>query len=63
MSVSGTVLWAAAERGVAVLVKMPLEKARLHHAVRGHKLPAFAAEFGIETWSAFFLKWVVSHPP
>ncbi|MFI6084651.1 aldo/keto reductase [Streptomyces sp. NPDC051217] len=57
-----TVLRAAAERGVAVLVNMPLEKARLHHAVEGHRLPAFAAEFGIETWSAFFLKWVISHP-
>ncbi|MFC8077215.1 aldo/keto reductase [Streptomyces sp. NPDC057307] len=57
-----TVLRAAAEHGVAVLVNMPLEKARLHHAVRGHELPAFAGKFGIETWSAFFLKWVVSHP-
>ncbi|MFE2596750.1 aldo/keto reductase [Streptomyces sp. NPDC059396] len=57
-----TVLRAAADRGVAVLVNMPLEKARLHKAVEGLRLPAFAADFGIETWSAFFLKWVISHP-
>ncbi|MFE4831078.1 aldo/keto reductase [Streptomyces sp. NPDC056672] len=57
-----SVLRAAADRGVAVLVNMPLEKARLHQAVEGRRLPRFAAEFGIETWSAFFLKWVISHP-
>jgi diketogulonate reductase-like aldo/keto reductase len=56
------VLPAAAERGVAVLVNMPLEKARLHAVVEGRPLPAFAEELGIETWSQFFLKWVVSNP-
>src|SRR5918992_2070737 len=52
----------AADRGVAVLVNMPLEKARLHKIVEGRPLPAFAKELGIETWSQFFLKWVISHP-
>ena len=55
-------LSAAADRGVAVLVNMPLEKARLHKIVEGRPLPAFAKELGIETWSQFFLKWVISHP-
>jgi diketogulonate reductase-like aldo/keto reductase len=53
---------AAADRGVAVLVNMPLEKARLHKVVEGQPVPAFAKELGIETWSQFFLKWVISHP-
>jgi diketogulonate reductase-like aldo/keto reductase len=53
---------AAADRGVAVLVNMPLEKARLHKLVEGRSLPVFAKELGIETWSQFFLKWVISHP-
>lgn len=53
---------AAADRGVAVLVNMPLEKARLHKIVDGRPLPDFAKELGIETWSQFFLKWVISHP-
>jgi diketogulonate reductase-like aldo/keto reductase len=53
---------AAADRGVAVLVNMPLEKARLHKIVEGRTLPAFAKELGIENWSQFFLKWVISHP-
>lgn len=53
---------AAVERGTAVLVNMPLEKARLHKIVAGRPLPEFAKELGIETWAQFFLKWVLSHP-
>jgi diketogulonate reductase-like aldo/keto reductase len=56
------ILRAAADRGTAVLVNMPLEKARLHKLVAGRPLPDFARELGIETWAQFFLKWVISHP-
>ena len=56
------VLPAAADQGVAVLVNMPLEKARLHKLVEGRSLPDFARELGIENWSQFFLKWVLAHP-
>jgi aryl-alcohol dehydrogenase-like predicted oxidoreductase len=56
------VLKAAADHGVGVFVNMPLEKARLHKVVAGRALPDFAKELGIETWSQFFLKWVISHP-
>jgi diketogulonate reductase-like aldo/keto reductase len=52
----------AADRGTAVAVNMPLEKARLHKLVEGRPLPDFAKEFGAETWAAFFLKWVISNP-
>lgn len=55
------VLPLAAERGVAVLVNMPLEKGRLHQLVAGRPLPAFARELGIESWAEYFLKWVVAH--
>jgi len=48
--------------GTAVAVSMPLEKARLHKLVEGRSLPDFAKDFGAETWSAFFLKWVISNP-
>jgi diketogulonate reductase-like aldo/keto reductase len=57
-----SVLPAAAARGVGVLVNMPLEKARLHKVVAGRSLPSFAKDFGAETWSQFFLKWVISNP-
>jgi aryl-alcohol dehydrogenase-like predicted oxidoreductase len=56
------VIPAAAERNVAVLVNMPLEKARLHKVVEGRELPAFARDFGIASWAEFFLKWVISNP-
>jgi diketogulonate reductase-like aldo/keto reductase len=56
------VLKAAADHGVGVLVNMALEKARLHKVVEGRPLPSFVREAGIETWSQFFLKWVISHP-
>lgn len=57
-----TVLRAAAANGTAVLVNMPFEKARLNKVVEGHALPGFAREIGADTWAAFFLKWVISHP-
>jgi aryl-alcohol dehydrogenase-like predicted oxidoreductase len=53
---------AAADRGVAVLVNMALEKGRLHQLVGDRPLPGFAAELGIESWAQYFLKWVISHP-
>src|SRR6201996_318274 len=56
------ILPAAAAHGTAVSVNMPLEKARLHKVVEGRQLPDFAKELGIQTWSAFFLKWVISNP-
>ena len=56
------VLLAAADRGTAVLVNMPLGKARLHKIVAGRPVPDFARELGIETWAQFFLKWVIAHP-
>ncbi len=56
------ILPAALDKSVAVLVNMPLEKARLHKLVENRPLPDFAKEFGAENWSQFFLKWVISHP-
>ena len=56
------ILPAAAERGIAVLINMPLDKGRLHKVVEGRPLPDFAAEFGAENWAQFFLKYSMSHP-
>ncbi len=52
----------AADNGVAVTVNMPLEKGRLHQFVRNQPLPDFVADLGIQTWSQYFLKWVIAHP-
>ncbi|MFC5748600.1 aldo/keto reductase [Actinomadura rugatobispora] len=56
------ILPAAADHGTAVMVNMPLEKARLHAVVGDRGVPGFAREFGCETWAQFFLKYVISHP-
>ncbi len=56
------ILPAAGDRGTAVLVNMPFEKARLFDLVKGQKLPDFAREIGCENWAQFFLKFVISHP-
>jgi diketogulonate reductase-like aldo/keto reductase len=56
------ILPAAADHGTAVSINMPLEKARLHAIVQGRPLPDFVKELDIQTWSAFFLKWVISNP-
>ena len=53
---------AAADRGVGVLINLPLEKARLMKVVEEQPLPGFAAEFGATSWAQFFLKWVMAHP-
>ncbi|MEU7908283.1 aldo/keto reductase [Actinoplanes sp. NPDC049118] len=52
----------AAERGIPVLVTMPLETGRLHKLVEGHQVPGWAIDFGATTWAQFFLKYVLSHP-
>jgi diketogulonate reductase-like aldo/keto reductase len=56
------ILPAALDKGVAVQVNMPFEKARLFRLVEGRPLPDFAKEIGAANWAQFFLKWVISHP-
>lgn len=52
----------AAERGIAVLVNLPLGRGRLFREVRNRPLPDWAAEFDCHSWAQFFLKYIVSHP-
>jgi aryl-alcohol dehydrogenase-like predicted oxidoreductase len=52
----------AAERGIGVIVAMPMEDGRLHKLVEGHQVPGWAADFGATTWAQFFLKYVLAHP-
>lgn len=56
------ILPAALDKGVAVQVNMPFEKARLFKLVEGRPLPDFAREIGVANWAQYFLKWVISHP-
>lgn len=52
----------AQERGIGVLVYQPFGRARLWQLVKGHTVPAWAAEYDIASWGQFFLKFVISHP-
>lgn len=51
----------AADRGVAVLVNLPYGRGRLFRAVRGRKLPDWAAQFDCASWGQFFLKYILSN--
>ena len=52
----------AEERGIAVMINRPFTGGRLFEATRDRPLPEWASAFGCETWSQFFLKYVISHP-
>lgn len=52
----------ARERGVAVLVNRPFQRADLFRATRGKALPGWAAEIDCSSWAQVFLKFIVSHP-
>jgi len=52
----------ARDRGIGVLVYAPFGRTRLWDRVRGHEVPAWAAEFDARSWGQFFLKFVLAHP-
>ena len=52
----------AVDRGMAVIVNVPYERARLFQAVAGQELPEWAAEYDIQSWGQFFLKYLLSNP-
>jgi aryl-alcohol dehydrogenase-like predicted oxidoreductase len=52
----------AAERGIAVLVNLPLGGGKALNALRHKALPGWAAEIGCTSWNQVLLKFVLSHP-
>jgi len=52
----------AADRGMAVLTNLPFGRGRVFKAFGKRPIPGWAAEYNIETWAQFALKFVVSHP-
>jgi aryl-alcohol dehydrogenase-like predicted oxidoreductase len=51
-----------ADKGVAVLINRAFEDGNLFTRVQGKPLPAWAAEFGAQSWAQVFLKFVLAHP-
>lgn len=52
----------ALERKVAVMANVPLGRATLLQRLATRPLPSWAADMDVTSWSAFLLKYVVSHP-
>ncbi|HTX24787.1 MAG TPA: aldo/keto reductase [Steroidobacteraceae bacterium] len=57
-----TIFPLALERKIAVLANLPLVHGRLMRESAAAKLPPWAADIGVTSWSQFLLKYVISHP-
>lgn len=56
-----SLLKAAQDNGVSVLINEPFEKGSLFSTVKGKDLPAWAADYDIKSWAQFFLKFILSN--
>ncbi len=61
-SAAETVIPLARDKGVGVIVNRAFGGGRLFDALGSEPLPAWAAEFGCESWAQFALKYVLSEP-
>ncbi len=52
----------AADLGVATIINRPFQRGALPRRFAGETLPAWAADYGMNTWGQFLLKFVISHP-
>jgi aryl-alcohol dehydrogenase-like predicted oxidoreductase len=52
----------AQELGIAVLAYIPFGRSRLFDRVSGLDVPAWARDFGADSWGKFFIKYVAAHP-
>ena len=52
----------ARDYGVATIINRPYETGSLFRLTKGKDLPDWAAEFDIDSWGQFFLKFILSHP-
>lgn len=57
-----SLLRAAQDRGVSVIVNEPFEKGDLFSAVKDKTLPEWAADYDIGSWAQFFLKFILANP-
>ncbi|GAB4495603.1 MAG: aldo/keto reductase [Saprospiraceae bacterium] len=56
-----SLLKAAQDNNVSVIINEPFEKGSLFGAVKGKDLPAWAADYDIKSWAQFFLKFILSN--
>ena len=48
--------------GIATLINRPFGEGRLFSKVKGRPFPPWAGEYNIESWSAYFLKYIIAQP-
>jgi diketogulonate reductase-like aldo/keto reductase len=53
---------AAAHHGVATLINRPFGEGAHFRRIAGKPLPAWAADYGIDSAAQFLLKYIISHP-
>lgn len=51
-----------ADRGIGVIINRPFMNGAYFDRLENDPLPAWAAEFGCETWAQFSLKYIISNP-
>ena len=52
----------AKQRGIAVITNRPFQRGDLFDELDGKPLPSWTKDIGCNTWSQFFLKFIISHP-
>jgi len=57
-----SLLNAARDNGVAVIINEPFDSGSLFRLIKGKDLPAWAADYDINSWAQFFLKYILAHP-
>jgi diketogulonate reductase-like aldo/keto reductase len=57
-----SLLKAARDHGVAVIINEPFDSGALFKLVKGKTLPAWAADYDINSWAQYFLKYILSNP-
>lgn len=57
-----SLLPAARDQGVAVLINRAFNDGKLFARVADQPLPDWAAEVGVDSWAQMFLKFAISHP-
>ena len=53
---------AAANLGVATIINRPFGEGKLFNKVKGKALPPWVHENDIDSWSTYFLKYIIAHP-
>lgn len=56
-----SLLKAAQDNNVSVIINEPFEKGSLFGVVKGKELPEWAADYDIKSWGQFFLKYILSN--